>query len=42
MFEDMLEQLVRVRDRGDIEVLTVGEVVGRIERCSAANGLNAA
>jgi peptidoglycan/xylan/chitin deacetylase (PgdA/CDA1 family) len=32
MFEDILERLVRSRDRGDIDVLTVGEVVARMER----------
>ena len=32
MFEDMLEHLTRVRDRGDVEVLTMGQVAARMER----------
>jgi peptidoglycan/xylan/chitin deacetylase (PgdA/CDA1 family) len=32
MFEDMLDQLTRCRDRGDIEVLTMTEVATRMER----------
>jgi peptidoglycan/xylan/chitin deacetylase (PgdA/CDA1 family) len=32
MFEDMLERLIRARDRGDIEILTMGEVAARMER----------
>ncbi len=32
MFEDMLDRLDRARASGDIEVLTVGEVVSRMER----------
>jgi hypothetical protein len=32
MFEDMLDQLTRARDRGDVEVLTMTEVVTRMER----------
>jgi hypothetical protein len=32
LFEDILERLLRARDRGDIEVLTVGEVVARMEQ----------
>jgi hypothetical protein len=32
MFEDMLDQLTRARDRGDIEVLTMTEVATRMER----------
>jgi hypothetical protein len=31
MFEDMLEQLTRARDRGDVEVLTMAEVTARME-----------
>lgn len=31
LFADILERLDRARDRGDIEVLTVGEVVSRME-----------
>ena len=27
MFEDMLELLTRARDRGDVEILTMGEVL---------------
>ena len=32
LFEDMLERLIRARDRGDIEILTMGEVAARMER----------
>jgi hypothetical protein len=32
LFEDMLERLTRARDRGDIEILTMGEVLARMER----------
>jgi len=32
MFEEMLERLIRTRDRGDIEILTMGEVAARMER----------
>ena len=32
MFEDILELLVRTRDRGDVDILTMGDVVGRMER----------
>jgi hypothetical protein len=31
MFDDILERLVRARDRGDVEVQTAGEVVTRME-----------
>jgi hypothetical protein len=36
MFEDMLDRLMLSRDRGDVEVLTMSEVVARMER--ARNG----
>ena len=32
MFEDILERLIRTRDRGDVEILTMGEVAARMER----------
>jgi len=32
MFEDILERLISSRDRGDVEVLTMGEVAARMER----------
>jgi hypothetical protein len=32
LFEDMLERLIRARDRGDIEILTMGEMAARMER----------
>ena len=32
MFENMLEHLTRVRDRGDVEVLTMSQVAARMER----------
>jgi hypothetical protein len=32
MFEDMLEQLMRTRDQGDVEILTMAEVAARMER----------
>ena len=32
MLEDILERLVRTRDRGDVEILTMGEVAARMER----------
>jgi len=32
MFEEMLDRLISSRDRGDIEVLTMGEVAARMER----------
>jgi hypothetical protein len=32
MFEDMLEQLTRARDRGDVEILTMADVAVRMER----------
>jgi hypothetical protein len=32
MFEEMLDRLIRTRDRGDIEILTMGEVAARMER----------
>ena len=32
MFEEMLEHLIRTRDKGDIEILTMGEVAARMER----------
>jgi hypothetical protein len=32
MFEEILERLIRARDRGDIEVLTMSEVAVRMER----------
>ena len=32
LFEDMLERLIRARDRGDVEILTMGEVAARMER----------
>jgi hypothetical protein len=32
MFEDILERLIRSRARGDVEVLTMGEVAARMER----------
>jgi hypothetical protein len=35
MFEDILELLIRARDRGDIEILTMGDVVARMERARA-------
>jgi peptidoglycan/xylan/chitin deacetylase (PgdA/CDA1 family) len=31
LFEDMLEMLVRARDRGDVEVLTMGQMAARME-----------
>jgi hypothetical protein len=31
MFDDILERLLRARDRGDVEVLTMSEVVARME-----------
>ena len=31
MFEDILERLVRARDRGDVEILTMGQVANRME-----------
>jgi hypothetical protein len=31
MFEDMLEHLIRTRDRGDVEILTMAEVAARME-----------
>ena len=32
MFQDMLERLILSRDRGDVEILTMGEVAARMER----------
>jgi hypothetical protein len=32
MFDDILERLVRSRDRGDVEILTMGEVAARMEQ----------
>ena len=32
VWEDILERLIRARDRGDVEILTMSEVVARIER----------
>jgi hypothetical protein len=32
LFEEMLERLIRARERGDIEILTIGEVAARMER----------
>jgi len=32
MFEEILDLLVRARDRGDVEILTMGEVAARMER----------
>jgi peptidoglycan/xylan/chitin deacetylase (PgdA/CDA1 family) len=32
MFEDILERLISSRDRGDVEVLTMGEIAARMER----------
>jgi hypothetical protein len=32
MFEEILDRLVRARDRGDVEILTMGEVAARMER----------
>jgi len=32
MFEEILERLIRTRDRGDIEILTMGEVAARMEQ----------
>ena len=32
LFEDILERLIRARDRGDVEILTMGEVAARMER----------
>jgi len=32
MFEDIMEHLIRARDRGDVEILTMSEVAGRMER----------
>ena len=31
MFDDILERLIRARDRGDVEILTMGEVAARME-----------
>jgi hypothetical protein len=31
LFEDMVDRLVRARDRGDVEVLTMAEIAGRME-----------
>lgn len=31
MFEDILERAVRARDRGDVEILTMGQVAARME-----------
>lgn len=36
MFEDILERLILSRDRGDIEVLTMSEVVARVEGAGEA------
>jgi hypothetical protein len=38
VFDDLLERLVKARDRGDVEVLTMAEVAGRMEGLSARNG----
>jgi peptidoglycan/xylan/chitin deacetylase (PgdA/CDA1 family) len=32
MFEDMLERLIQARDRGDIQIMTMGDVAARMER----------
>src|SRR5207237_4174204 len=32
IFEDILKRLIRTRDRGDVEILTMGEVAARMER----------
>jgi hypothetical protein len=32
MFDEMLDRLIRARDRGDVEILTNGEVVARMQR----------
>jgi peptidoglycan/xylan/chitin deacetylase (PgdA/CDA1 family) len=32
LFEDMLERLIRTRDRGDIEILTMDQVAARMEQ----------
>lgn len=32
LLDDMLEKLTRSRDRGDIEILTMSDVVARMER----------
>ena len=32
LFEDILDLLIRVRDRGDIEIMTMSEVAARMER----------
>jgi hypothetical protein len=32
MFEDILERLIRARDRGDVEILTMCDVAARLER----------
>jgi peptidoglycan/xylan/chitin deacetylase (PgdA/CDA1 family) len=32
LFEDILDLLIRIRDRGDVEILTMGEVAARMER----------
>ena len=32
LFEGILERLVRARDLGDVEILTVGDVAARMER----------
>jgi hypothetical protein len=32
MFGDILERLIQFRDRGDVEILTMGQVVARMER----------
>jgi hypothetical protein len=32
LFEDILERLIQARDRGDVEILTMGQVAARMER----------
>jgi len=32
MFDDILERLIRSRDRGDVEILTMGEMAARMEQ----------
>jgi hypothetical protein len=35
MFEDMLERLLRARDRGDVEILTMGQAAARMAALDA-------
>ena len=32
LFDDILERLIRARDRGDVEILTMSEIAARMER----------